>query len=56
MQKAVGVNPLISILGLLMGLEVAGPAGAVLAIPLIIVIQTIGLEVIIHKKLAPGEE
>lgn len=56
MQKAVGVNPLISILGLLMGLETAGPAGAVLAIPLIIVIQAIGLEVIVHKKLAPGEE
>lgn len=45
MQRAVGVNPLISILGLLMGLEVAGPAGAILAIPIIIVIQTIGLEV-----------
>lgn len=56
MQQAVGVNPLISILGLLMGLEVAGPAGAVLAIPLIIVIQTIGLEVFSHKKIVPGEE
>ena len=56
MQRAVGVNPLISILGLLMGLQVAGPVGAVLAIPLIIVIQTVGLEVISHKKLAPGEE
>lgn len=56
MQKAVGVNPLISILGLLMGLQLAGPAGAVLAIPLIIVIQTVGLEVISHKKTVPGEE
>ena len=44
MQAAVGVNPLISILGLMTGFQLAGPAGAVLAIPLIIVIQTIGLE------------
>lgn len=51
MQKAVGVNPLIIILGLLMGWEVAGVAGAVLAIPLIIVIQTIGLEVFSYKRL-----
>ncbi len=56
MQKAVGVNPLISILGLLMGLEAAGPAGAVLAIPLIIVIQTIGLEAFSYKRLGDLSE
>ena len=44
MQAAVGVNPLVSILGLMIGFQLAGPAGAVLAIPLVIVIQTIGLE------------
>lgn len=56
MQRAVGVNPLISILGLLMGLEVAGPAGAVLAIPLIIVVQTIGLEAFSYKRLSDLSE
>ncbi|KKU03007.1 MAG: hypothetical protein UX99_C0030G0007 [Candidatus Amesbacteria bacterium GW2011_GWB1_47_26] len=44
MQKAVGVNPLISILGLMIGFRLAGPAGAILALPSIIVIHTIGLE------------
>lgn len=40
MRKAVGVNPLVSILGLLIGFKLAGVAGAVLAIPLVIVIET----------------
>ena len=40
MRKAVGVNPLVSILGLLVGFKLAGAAGAVLAIPLVIVIET----------------
>lgn len=40
MRKAVGVNPLVSILGLLVGFKLAGVAGAVLAIPLVIVIET----------------
>lgn len=44
MRTAVGVNPLISILALMIGFQLAGPAGAVLAIPLVIVIQTISLE------------
>lgn len=44
MQKAVGVNPLVSIVGLMIGFRLAGPAGAVLAIPIIIVVHIIGLE------------
>ncbi len=56
MEKAVGINPLISILGLLMGLEIAGPAGAVLAIPFIIVVQTIGLEAFSLKRLSDLSE
>lgn len=44
MQKAVGVNPLISILGLMVGFRLAGPAGAVLAIPVTIVAHIIGQE------------
>lgn len=51
MQKAVGVNPLISILALLTGLRVAGPVGAILAIPIIIGIQTIGLQTFSPKQL-----
>jgi predicted PurR-regulated permease PerM len=53
MQRAVGVNPLVSILGLMVGLRLAGPAGAILAIPLIIVIQTIGLNAFWNSL--PGE-
>jgi predicted PurR-regulated permease PerM len=45
MQRAVGVNPLVSILGLMVGFRLAGPAGAILAIPLIISVQTIAQEV-----------
>jgi len=51
MQKATGVNPLISILGLMIGLKLAGPVGAILAIPTIIVVQTIGLEFFSLKRL-----
>lgn len=51
MQRAVGVNPLISIIGLMTGFRLAGPAGAILAIPLIIVIQAIGLEAFSLKNL-----
>lgn len=40
MRKAVGVNPLVSILGLLVGFKLAGAAGAILAIPLVIIIET----------------
>lgn len=43
MQRAVGVNPLVSIIALMIGFRLAGPAGAILALPLIIIIQTIGI-------------
>lgn len=41
MQKAAGVNPLISILALMIGFRIYGPMGAVLSIPVLISIQTI---------------
>ncbi|HBC73046.1 MAG: hypothetical protein UX91_C0006G0234 [Candidatus Amesbacteria bacterium GW2011_GWB1_47_19] len=44
MQKAVGVNPLVSILALMIGFRLAGPAGAVLSIPAILIIQTVGVQ------------
>ena len=39
MQKVVGVNPLVTILALSIGFKLAGVAGAVLAIPIVLVIQ-----------------
>jgi predicted PurR-regulated permease PerM len=51
MQRAVGVNPLVSILGLMVGFRLAGPIGDILAIPLIISVETIFQEVFSWKKL-----
>lgn len=39
MQKAVGINPLVTILSLTIGFKLAGVGGAVLAIPVVLVIQ-----------------
>ncbi|MDP3955011.1 MAG: AI-2E family transporter [bacterium] len=41
MQKAVGVNPLMVILSLAVGFKLAGVAGAVLAVPIVLVLQVI---------------
>lgn len=45
MQKAAGVNPLLTILGLTVGFKIAGILGAVLAIPLVLVIQVVASEI-----------
>ncbi len=50
MRKAVGVNPLVSVLGLIVGFKLAGPAGAVLAIPLVIVVEAVVVEILARKK------
>lgn len=50
MRRAVGVNPLVSILGLIMGFKLAGPVGAVLSIPLVIIVQTVAWETFARKK------
>jgi predicted PurR-regulated permease PerM len=39
MQSAVGINPVISIISLMIGFRLAGPFGAVLAIPFVIILQ-----------------
>jgi predicted PurR-regulated permease PerM len=44
MQKAAGVNPLITILSLAVGFKLAGPVGAVLAVPVVILIEVVGSE------------
>lgn len=49
MQAAAGINPLVSILSLLIGFRLAGPAGAVLAIPLVITLHTL------LKEKLPGD-
>lgn len=49
MQKAVGINPLVSILALLIGFRLGGPAVAVLAIPIVLVVHTL------FKSKLPGD-
>ncbi len=41
MKRAVGVNPLVSIIGLITGFKIYGPMGAILSIPIIILLHTI---------------
>jgi len=46
MQKAVGINPLIILISLWIGFRLAGISGAVLAIPAVLILETISLEVL----------
>lgn len=50
MQRAVGVNPLVSILALMIGFKLYGPLGAVLSLPLLILIHTLGLNLTSLKR------
>lgn len=50
MQKAAGVNPLATILGLTIGFKIAGIVGAVLAIPLVLVIQVVASEIFTSNR------
>ena len=51
MQKAVGVNPLVSIISLMAGFRLAGPVGAVVAIPLLLILHSFGREFFSLKKI-----
>ncbi len=42
MSKTVGVNPLITIIALLIGFNLAGVSGAVLAVPMVLIIKSVG--------------
>lgn len=44
MQKTVGVNPLVTILSLAIGFKLAGPIGAVLAVPVVLLIEVVASE------------
>jgi len=50
MQKSVGVNPLITILSLAIGFKLAGIKGAVLAVPIYLMVETFWLERKFFKK------
>lgn len=50
MQKVVGINPLVTILSLAMGFKLAGVSGAILAIPVVLVIQEISVWFLASKK------
>lgn len=51
MKRAVGLNPLIVILAIAIGGRLLGIAGALLAVPLAVVIQIIAAEIIAERKL-----
>ncbi len=51
MKRAVGLNPLVVILAIAIGSRILGFAGALLAVPLVVVLQIIAAEIISEKKL-----
>ena len=50
MERAVGVNPLLVILSLAIGLKLAGVVGAILAVPFVLVIQVVIAEFFSSEK------
>lgn len=49
MRRAVGIKPMITLLALMVGGKLMGIAGAVIAVPLVLVMQIIVREAIFHK-------
>lgn len=56
MQKATGVNPLMTMVALAIGFKLAGVIGAVLAVPILIVIHLVAVEVFSFHRLGPLED
>ncbi|MBU0636886.1 MAG: AI-2E family transporter [Patescibacteria group bacterium] len=50
MQKAVGINPVISIVALLIGFKIAGVVGAILSIPVATAVSILVKDIIDNKK------
>ncbi len=50
MQRATGVNPLISLISLMVGFNLGGPGGAILAIPVLLVAKIFISEFSSHKQ------
>jgi predicted PurR-regulated permease PerM len=44
MKKAVGLNPIVTMIAVLLGLKIAGPIGALLAIPTYVLVESIYIE------------
>lgn len=51
MEKAIGVNPLITIIVIAIGAKLAGVAGALLAVPVFLVLQVVAVEIFALKAL-----
>lgn len=56
MQKATGVNPLVTIVALAVGFKLAGVSGAVLAVPILIVLHLVSLQVFSGRHLRVFED
>ncbi len=50
MKKSTGVNPLVTIFSLMAGFKIAGIMGAILAVPVVIVLQIILQEIYAHSR------
>lgn len=50
MKKRVGVSPLVTIFSLMVGAKLAGVAGAVLAVPVVLIIQELIASIVISSK------
>lgn len=51
MQRATGVNPLITIVAIAIGFRLAGVVGAILAVPIVIVLHVVAVEIFSLKAL-----
>lgn len=51
MEKAVGVNPLVVIISLAIGFKLAGVIGAILAVPVVLVLKIVSAEISASKRL-----
>ncbi len=50
MQRATGVNPLVSLLSLMIGFKLGGPGGAVLAVPIVLIIKIAASELLSSNR------
>jgi predicted PurR-regulated permease PerM len=50
MEKTAGVNPLVTILSLAIGFKLGGIVGAILAVPVVLLIQVVSSEVFASKR------
>ena len=50
MQKAVGLNPIVSIIAILTGAKIAGPLGALIAIPVATALSVFVKDIVSHKQ------